>query len=239
MFLSRLRSFVITGMAFVVCVTQPAIAAKPTCTSDAMIVFDASGSMAASDFPDGAPSRIDRVRQAISRFVPTVSKVRNLGLIIYGPGPHFDTCRNVSLRFRPIPNAGSRIISEVERAKPEGRTSLTAAVRLAARSFRTSDSVGTIVLVTDGEETCGGNPCKLASELKASYPNVTVHVIGYKLQSFDGYSASSGAECLAEQTGGYTATVETIDALVRALTKSLGCPEVAWHKPAKPLLRQH
>jgi Ca-activated chloride channel family protein len=43
-----------------------------------MIVFDASGSMAASDFRDGAPSQIDRVRQALAKILQPVSKARNL-----------------------------------------------------------------------------------------------------------------------------------------------------------------
>jgi hypothetical protein len=49
-----------------------------TCASDDVIVFDASGSMAASDFRDGAPSRIDRARQALAKILPPVSKARNL-----------------------------------------------------------------------------------------------------------------------------------------------------------------
>ncbi len=53
---------------------------KPTCADDAMLVFDASGSMAATDFPEGAPSRMDRVRQALVKVLPAASQTRRLGL---------------------------------------------------------------------------------------------------------------------------------------------------------------
>ena len=59
---------------------------KPTCVDDAMLVFDASGSMAATDFPEGAPSRMDRVRQALVKVLPAASQTRRLGLMVYGPG---------------------------------------------------------------------------------------------------------------------------------------------------------
>ncbi len=200
---------------------------KAPCSSDAMIVFDASGSMSASDFPEGAPNRIDRVRNALAEFLPRVSATRNLGLLIYGPGNHDDDCQNISLRFAPMANAGKRIQSEVERIIPDGRTPLTASIRAAADALGDPNKPGTVVLLTDGEETCGGNPCNLARELAAQRPNTVVHVIGYKLQSLDGRPPVSGAKCLADATGGYNLTAETTEDLVRALEKTLGCDQLS------------
>jgi Ca-activated chloride channel homolog len=204
---------------------------KAPCTSDAMIVFDASGSMSASDFPDGAPNRIDRVRNALAKFLPHVSGTRNLGLVVYGPGPHEDDCENLSLRFGPMANAGPRIRAEVERLIPAGRTPLTKSVELAGDALGAPDKPGTIVLLTDGEETCGGNPCNLARAIAARRPNTVVHVIGYKLQSLDGRPPVSGAKCLADETGGYNLTAETADDLVRALEKTLGCNQLSFDVP--------
>ncbi len=200
--------------------------AKTTCTSDAMIVFDASGSMSASDFLDGAPNRIDRVRQALSKFVPHVSETRNLGLLVYGPGSHRDECENIDLHFKPIPDAGKKILGDVDRLVPDGMTPLTKSVERAAEALGPPSTPGMIVLLTDGEETCRGDPCKLARELRASRPNTVVHVIGYKLQSLDGRSPVSGAKCLADQTGGFNLSADTTEELVNALEKTLGCPEL-------------
>lgn len=211
---------------------------QTACTLDAMIVFDASGSMAASDFPEGLPKRIDRVRSALAKFLPRVSKTRNLGLIVYGPGKHRNVCRNIDLRFSPIPDAADRIVSDVADLIPAGRTPLTDAVRRAAEVFDYGKAAGTIVLLTDGEETCGGDPCQLARDIRASNPGLSVHVIGYKLQSLDGKPPVSGAKCLADTTGGTYSTAETIDQLVSALSKALGCPTLAdHHAPLSTLLR--
>ncbi len=199
---------------------------KATCTTDAMIVFDASVSMSASDFPDGAPNRIDRVRQALSKFVPHVSETRNLGLLVYGPGSHRDECENVELHFKPVPHAGEKILADVSRLIPDGRTPLTKSVAQAAEALGPSDTPGMIVLLTDGEETCRGDPCKLARELHAARPNTVVHVIGYKLQSPNGRPPVSGAKGLSDQTGGFNLTANTTEELVNALEKTLGCPEL-------------
>src|ERR1044071_1502527 len=60
------------------------------CTEDAIIVFDASGSMAGNTvqglFSD--ITRIDEVRKALAQVLPGITKYRKVGLITYGPGPY-------------------------------------------------------------------------------------------------------------------------------------------------------
>ncbi|WP_424059334.1 hypothetical protein, partial [Methyloceanibacter sp.] len=56
------------------------------CTEDAMIVFDASGSMAGS-LAEGIGAkirRIDEVRKALGQALPRVTHFRKIGLITYG-----------------------------------------------------------------------------------------------------------------------------------------------------------
>jgi Ca-activated chloride channel homolog len=203
---------------------------KESCAADAMIVFDASGSMAATDV-EGVPSRIDMVRQALKKILPPVSKVRNLGLVVYGPGRSANMCQNVVLKFPPKPDAGNEIMSEVKKLSPAGNTPLTSGVKIAADALEQSRKPAAIVLLTDGEETCGGDPCALGRQLRISYPGVVVHIIGYKLQSLDGGTPVSGAKCLADQTGGYNASANTLDELVSALSKMLSCPEITSTSP--------
>lgn len=200
-------------------------AADDGCTSDAMIVFDASGSMVGTNFNGIAVPRIAKVREAVHQVLPQISAYRNLGLLVYGPGPH-QACRNVELKLAPSPHAGPRIIAEIDRLQPDGETPLTSAVREAAEMLRHRERPATIVLLTDGEETCGGAPCALAETLKAESPLVTVHVIGLreadKLGRLDGFAS----RCLADLTGGTYTLTETTDELVAALQKTLSCPQV-------------
>lgn len=204
--------------------TGGVLAAGPACMSDAMIVFDASGSMAAADFPGGAPSRFDRAKVSLGTFLPTVAPQRRLGLVVYGPGASRNACENASLLIRPQPNFAEPIMSEVETLRPAGRTPLTLGVRMAIEALPATDA--TVVLLTDGQDTCRGDPCAVARELHSARPSVTVHVIGYKLQMRDG-RAESGAECLASETGGLNVTADTVDELIRAFEQTLGCTNVA------------
>jgi Ca-activated chloride channel family protein len=208
---------------------------RASCVDDAMLVFDASGSMMATDFPDGAPSRIDRVRQALAKVLPAAARARRLGLVVYGPGRNFDTCKNVDLRFPPVPDAGERIMKEVDRLRPQGRTALTSSVRQAASLLQSEGDrrPAVIVALTDGQDTCGGDACALARELKATHSGVTVHVIGYRLTSMTGAVAPFVERCLADETGGIFATAETTEQLAAALSETLGCPAVTLLQPTR------
>jgi Ca-activated chloride channel family protein len=198
------------------------------CAEDAMIVFDASGSMAGSVGLGVATfiTRIDEVRAALGQVLPNATKFRKVGLISYGPGP-YQQC-NVKLELRPIPNAASTIMSVVNGLVPAGRTPLTAAVEQAAEVLDYKHKPALIVVVTDGEETCGGAPCDLGKTLRAQADRLTVHVIGYrpKYFSWTGEQSIVDARCLADQNGGLYVSAETREDLIEALTKTLDCPMV-------------
>jgi Ca-activated chloride channel family protein len=85
-----------------------------------------------------------------------------------------------------------------------------------------------IVVVTDGEETCGGSPCDLGKKLHGGAEQLTVHVIGYRPKGFSwtGEESILGAKCLADENGGLYIAAVTKDDLVEALEKTLGCPMV-------------
>jgi Ca-activated chloride channel family protein len=196
------------------------------CNEDAMIVFDASGSMSGTERLGIGTfvTRIDKVRKAMAQVLPEVAPLRRIGLISYGPGP-YNKCDNIRLESEPEFDAADRIIGVVEKINPAGRTPLTAAVSEAARVLRHTEKPAVIVLVTDGEETCGGSPCGLADQLAKTGKQTTVHVIGYRVKDYSWTGASAyQSKCLSEKTGGQYFSVETTDDLISALRRSLGCP---------------
>lgn len=172
--------------------------------------------------------RIFDARRAMAKVVPEVAAVRRLGLVVYGPGGA-DECSGVELRFPPREDAAGPILEAVGVLQPVGNTPLTSAVERAAEVL--NQSGGEIVLVTDGKETCGGAPCRLASELSGQ--GVTVHVIGFRIRGEhfswqsqgqnDYTNAETVSRCLADQTGGHYARAETLDDLISALRVTLGC----------------
>ncbi len=198
-----------------------------------MIVFDGSGSMAAMGFNGLDQPRIVDARDAVKRSMPDIERFRRVGLIVYGPGSK-GPCSNIDLRFRPIRNSASRLITAVDGLAPAGNTPLTQAVSDAADTLREAGDSGTVVLVTDGKETCGGTPCQLASRLATDDTKITVHVIGFKVRGefFKWNSEGSDkvknaptiARCLADSTGGKYLSTESTEELVSALQETLACP---------------
>jgi len=168
-------------------------------------------------------SRIDEVRIALAQVLPEATKFRNVGLITYGPGP-YQQC-NVRLDFPPGPNASQRIMRVVNELNPAGKTPLVNAVERAVKILDTKSKPGIVVLLTDGEETCGGHPCELGKLLKSN-KQLTVHVVGYQLTGFRWTGAQSflDVKCLAEETGGLYITAENRQDLIQAFQKTLGCP---------------
>ena len=203
---------------------------SPNCYEDAMLVFDASGSMSGID--EGGRSsvmpRIDAARNALAESLPRVTPYRRLGLMSYGPGGH---C-NVVLNLRPELAAGAKIMAEVNGIVPDGLTPLTSAVELAANALDYRNKPALVVLLTDGSETCGGQPCALAKTLKATGKAITVHVIGYRMQDVISTREQgiTDMKCLAAQTGGLFIGADSIDELVDALNKTLGCPLTTQHQ---------
>jgi Ca-activated chloride channel family protein len=196
------------------------------CNDDAMIVFDASGSMAGTDRLGITTmvTRIEKVRTALGQVLPEVAPSRRIGLITYGPGP-YNKCDNIHLDVEPAFNAAGPIMDAVKKLNPAGRTPLTASVSEAAHVLRFKEKPAVIVVVTDGEETCGGAPCTLAEDLRREGKQTTVHVIGYRVKdySWTGDQAYQ-SKCLPEKTGGLYISVQTSDELVAAFRKTLGCP---------------
>jgi Ca-activated chloride channel family protein len=236
---ARNRRFhlVIITLAGLVATTPVAFGAdekKPApCTEDAMIVFDASGSMSGNQTL-GIPNsraRIDEVRAALAQVLPTATKHRKVGLITYGPGP-YNQC-NVKLDLKPTPDAANIIMSTVNALVPAGKTPLTSAVEQAAEVLNYRSKPGVIVVVTDGEETCGRSPCELAKQLHLLGDQLTVHVIAFRYEGFSWTGGSSVMDlmCLADENHGLYSRANSEEDLVEALEKTLDCPMISDASP--------
>jgi Ca-activated chloride channel family protein len=211
------------------------------CTEDAMIVFDASGSMSGNldPFSIVVQLRIDEVRKALRRVLPRAAQNRKIGLVTYGPGP-YNQC-NVSLDLRPMPDAAAPIMRIVDALRPAGQTPLTNAIEQAAEVLDYRSKPAVVVVLTDGQETCEGHPCELGKRLGAEAPNLTVNVIGFRLQSDSWLGAQSylDAKCLAEETGGTYLNVQGEEDLVKAFEQTLGCPMMSMWEPQQGLRAVH
>lgn len=198
-----------------------------------MLVFDGSTSMAETAAFTGSLPKIAEAREALGRALPRIEDFRDLGLLIYGPTLVGDACEGITLHFTPVAQAADPILEATGALAPGGLTPLTASIEAAAEAMNYRTQPAVIVLLTDGNETCGGRPCAVAERLAASAFELTVHVIGFRLRVHDEYfrwdnpeqefGADNVARCLADATDGLFVTTETVDELTAALQETLGC----------------
>jgi Ca-activated chloride channel family protein len=201
----------------------------PPCIDDAMIVFDASGSMSGNQTL-GIPNsraRIDEARSALAQVLPNATKFRRVGLVTFGPGP-YNQC-NVKLNFKPTANATLPVMSAVNAIVPAGKTPLTEAIETAAEALDYRNKPGVIVVITDGEETCGRSPCQLGQQLHASAFKLVVHTIAFQYEGFSWTGGNSAMElkCVADTNNGLYIKANSEEELVKALEKTLDCPMVS------------
>ncbi|WP_324255869.1 vWA domain-containing protein [Rhizobium sp. 'Codium 1'] len=184
-----------------------------------IIVMDGSGSMWGQI--DGRP-KLEIAREAVADVVTRLPVEQELGLIAYGHRSK-GNCGDIELLVPPGKNTGQTVVGAVNSMRFLGKTPLSAAVRQAAEALRYGEESATVVLVTDGLETCEADPCALASELEASGVDFTAHVVGFGLSKEEGAQVA----CLAENTGGrYIQASNTAD-LTDALTQTVGAQQSA------------
>lgn len=157
-----------------------------------MVVMDSSGSMWGQI--DGRSKR-DIAREAVRAMVDSNPDLGSAGLIAYGHRRKGD-CKDIELMRSP----GARVplADAVDKLVPVGKTPLTAAVETAANALKIEENRATVILVTDGIETCDADPCAAGVSLEERGIDFTTHVIGFGLSADEGRQVA----CLAEETGG-------------------------------------
>ncbi|MFN3986610.1 MAG: PAN domain-containing protein [Rhodocyclaceae bacterium] len=161
----------------------------------AFLVLDASGSMWQQ--VDGR-SKVEIARDAVDAMLADWNPEVSLGLIAYGHNRRGD-CGDIEV-LRPAEGFDREGISRmVHGLNAVGMTPITASVRLAAEQLRYTEHKATVILVSDGEETCKADPCALGHELAAQGIDFTAHVIGFDLPEGE---ARTQLQCLASSTGG-------------------------------------
>ena len=186
-----------------------------------MLVLDASGSRWGQI--DGKP-KIAIAREAVGEMLDGW-KGGDLGLMAYGHRRKGD-CGDIEVLQAIGPNTAAGIRRQVNALNPKGMTPITEAVRMAANQLRYTEQKATVILVSDGEETCNADPCALGKELEAAGVDFTAHVIGFDIQK--GSKADRQLQCLAANTGGRYVHARN----AAELDKALG--DVASTTPAKP-----
>ncbi|GAB2205956.1 hypothetical protein ROS1_27720 [Roseibium sp. ROS1] len=201
--------------AFLACGTASAVA------SDLMVVFDGSGSMWGQI---QGKTKIEIARETLSGVLGEVPLDANIGMIAYGHREK-GQCSDIEtvVPTGPASQTVPQMVGAANRLKPKGKTPLADAVRIAAEELKFTENAATVVLVTDGIETCNADPCALANELESLGIDFTTHVIGFGLSEDEG----SQVQCLAENTGGMYLSAKNAEELSDALRLTVQAEPIA------------
>ncbi|MES0131462.1 VWA domain-containing protein [Mesorhizobium sp. M0029] len=184
-----------------------------------IIILDASGSMWAQI--DGKP-KLEIARESLRTVLQSVPGDDEIGFMAYGHREK-GSCDDIELIVPPQAGSASAISAAADSLKFLGKTPLTAAVKQAAEALKYTEDKATVVLITDGLETCEGDPCALGKELEASGVDFTVDVVGFGLTADEGKQIA----CLADNTGGKYIQASDEKALQEALVETVAAPAPA------------
>lgn len=146
-----------------------------------LFVLDGSGSMNAQWGQD--QSRMDVAKTILTRLVDSlrVNPSLELALRVYGHrySRQSNNCTDSQLEVPFGPNNHNAIITEIRDITPRGTTPITYSLLQAAKDFPTTTGYRNIViLITDGIESCGGDPCQASIELQKKGVFLRPFIIG-------------------------------------------------------------
>lgn len=155
--------FLSTSLAY----SQQATSVPPQKTR-ILFVLDASGSMLA---PWEEGNRMDAAKRLLAHLVDSlkVNPTLELGLRVYGHQARRqkNDCQDSKLEVPFAPDNHTAIIKKLISLQPQGNTPLAYSLLQAAEDFPDHSQYRNIViLITDGIESCGGDPCAVSQALQ-------------------------------------------------------------------------
>lgn len=182
-----------------------------------MVILDASGSMLADDA--GGQTRMDAAKAATSKFAGTVSEDSSVGLMVYGtevgnsPEEREAGCQDIKTLLPVSAGNAGKISGEVDKVQASGHTPMGPALRQAADELP-NEGPRSIVLVSDGEDTCAPPPvCEVAKELKQQGIDLVINTVGFLVDP----AARAELQCIAEAGGGQYLDAQDSDSLAESM----------------------
>ena len=187
-------------------------------TSDLVFILDASNSMWGQI--DGT-NKIVIAREAVGSLIDELPDATEVGLVAYGHRREGD-CEDIEVLSPIAPLDKAALKDTIDGINPKGKTPITASIE-AALGLVDDDRRTAVVLISDGLETCGRDPCQAVRSAKASGRPFVLHVIGFDVAGED----TSELECAAQEGGGLFLNAGSAPELSAAL-------RTAYEKPVTP-----
>jgi hypothetical protein len=182
------------------------------------IIMDASNSMTGLV---GKETKIAAARRVLSQTINGLPDAMSVGFRVYGhrfaTDDYDNACGDTQLLAPIGPVKKAALIGLVNKIQTKGRTPLVLSVLEAIKDFE-KISNGSIILVTDGIESCKGDIKSIAPAIKKAGLELEVNIVGFDIKEAGGRQE---LESIARSTGGRYLDAKNADELLSALAKAL------------------
>lgn len=193
-----------------------------------LLIVDFSSSM---NKQLGTTARYIQAIDAIDKVLRAIPRETKIGLRVFGISSNvtlrvdsngngrFNThqiCTSSKLAIPIASNNNSNISNKLSEYRPTGATPIGYSLRQAVQNdFNISNSMKHIILVTDGGENCGDDPCQYIKRLMATRNDITIDVIGITVDQ----NAYSQLYCIANSANGKYYNTQSVDDLNNTFKK--------------------
>ncbi len=195
-------------------ICAPTIAHADDGPEDAILILDASGSMWGQIEGE---NKITIARGVIGQLLKDLPADRRLGLMAYGHNRKGD-CSDIEV-LAEVGASREVIQAAVKNINPKGKTPISASVKQAANLLKYTENKATVILISDGIETCNLDPCALGKQLEKDGIDFTAHVVGFDIVD---KKTEEQLQCLANSTGGRYLSAASAGDLLLALGETVG-----------------
>ncbi len=182
-------------------------------SSDILFMLDGSGSMWGQL---NGVAKISTAKTALSGLVSDLHGQRNIGLMVYGHRREGD-CGDTEMILQPGNHALGNIQAAINNITPRGKTPIARSLMEAGEVLSVAERPSSILLISDGLETCGGDPCAAAAQLAARGIDTRVHVVGFDLSEQE----AAALQCIADNGNGRYFSANTADEFVQAVNEAV------------------
>jgi len=165
--------------------------------------------------PELKRRRIDAAKQAAGNVIAELPSDVDIGLVVLRDCP-----AATKVGFYPPAQRG-RLQGQIASIHPRGGTPLANAVGKAGEMVDGVDRQALMVVISDGQESCGANPCAVGRRISRAKPKLKINVV-------DILGTGAGT-CLAQATGGRVFTAQNANEIKMMLERAASDVKVPAH----------
>ncbi|MCM3145962.1 VWA domain-containing protein [Brevibacillus sp. MER 51] len=192
------------------------------------LLIDASGSMKGKV---GKKTKMEAAREAIDQFASVLPKNATISLRVYGhkgSGSEQDkalSCASTETFYSETGYQKESFQQALGKVQPAGWTPIAKALQAVQEDIPAGTNETFVYVVSDGIETCGGNPVEAAKALNQSSIKTVVNIIGFDVDN----EGQRMLKQVADAGAGTYITVQDEEALKKHLRGEYDKLKQAWY----------